>query len=158
MIFRKAVLKDIPEIKALYSSAKGRKFCTWDEDYPGDTEISGDLNSGNLFVLEDNMKVAGAVSIVEKNELDSLPCWKNCSCCGEFARLVMHSDYTGRHLSGMLVDGVTGQLAARGLKHAHIAVAKDNIPARALYAGKGFQIRGEAHMYGIDFFLCEKDL
>jgi len=58
----------------------------------------------------------------------------------------------------MLVDGVLEELEKRGIFAAHISVSKLNIPAKKLYLSKGFSICGEAFMYGIDFFLCEKSL
>lgn len=51
-IFRKATVTDIPAVLALYRSVLGTEGCTWDEDYPSETEAEGDLSSGGLYVFE----------------------------------------------------------------------------------------------------------
>ena len=52
MLFRKAETCEAEAISALYQAVIGTPFCTWDESYPGETEIAGDLSAGTLYVLE----------------------------------------------------------------------------------------------------------
>ena len=52
MLFRKAETREAEAIRALYQAVIGTPFCTWDESYPGETEIAGDLSAGTLYVLD----------------------------------------------------------------------------------------------------------
>ena len=75
MLFRKAEIREAEAIRALYQAVIGTPFCTWDESYPGETEIAGDLSAGTLYVLEEDHQTIGAISIVPENELDHFSCW-----------------------------------------------------------------------------------
>ena len=86
MIFRKADASDAKTVLALYRAVIGTPFCVWDESYPGETEIQGDLAAGTLYVLARDSEVIGAISIVPENETDNLDCWKvreNAKGCGQ---------------------------------------------------------------------------
>ena len=75
MLFRKAETCEAEAIRALYQAVIGTPFCTWDESYPGETGIAGDLSAGTLYVLEEDHQVIGAISIVPENKLDHFICW-----------------------------------------------------------------------------------
>ena len=64
MLFRKAETREAEAIRALYQAVIGTPFCTWDESYPGETEIAGDLSAGTLYVLEEDPQTIGTISIV----------------------------------------------------------------------------------------------
>ena len=48
MLFRKACRDDADAVSALYSAVKGTRFCVWNDSYPGEEEIEGDLAAGCL--------------------------------------------------------------------------------------------------------------
>lgn len=156
MVFRKANIEEAGEIRALYMSVIGKPFCAWDETYPGEIEINGDLAAGTLFVLEENGEIIGAISAIPENEMDRFDCWKIRSNVREFARVVIRPDYQHKGLSSRLVEGVTLEFRKWNVSAIHISVVKDNIPALKLYRKAGFDICGEADMYGLSFYLCEK--
>ena len=64
MLFRKAETCEAEAIRALYQAVIGTPFCTWDESYPGETEIAGDLSAGTLYVLEEDHQTIGTISII----------------------------------------------------------------------------------------------
>lgn len=158
MLFRKAETGDEEAVTALYRAVTGTPFCTWDESYPGETELTGDLSAGSLYVLEEDRAIIGAISVVPKNELDGFGCWAVRENAREFARVVLKPDQQGKGLSVYLVEGVIRELQKQGAAAIHIAVAKGNIPAQKLYRKTGFDFCGEADMYGHSFFLCEKHI
>ena len=155
MIFRKAEKNEAEAVMSLYRAVTGTPFCTWDESYPGETEITEDLSAGTLFVLEEDRELIGAISIVPENELDDFDCWTVKENAKEFARVVLRPDHQGKGLSVHLVEGIINELQKQNVSAIHIAVAKDNIPAKKLYQKIGFYFLGEADMYGHRFFLCE---
>ena len=158
MLFRKAETREAEAIRALYQAVIGTPFCTWDESYPGETEIAGDLSAGTLYVLEEDHQTIGAISIVPENELDHFICWSVKKNVREFARVVLKPDHHQKGLSVYLVEGVIQELQRQGAAAIHIAVAKENIPAQKLYRKTGFDFCGEANMYGHSYFLCERIL
>ena len=158
MIFRKAESSEAAIIMALYKAAIGTPFCTWDKSYPGETEITGDLSSGSLYVLEKDQELIGAISVVPENELGDFDCWKIRENAREFARVVLRQDQKHKGLSVYLVESIITELKKQGVSAIHIAVAKENIPAQKLYKKTGFDFCGEADLYGHSFFLCEKIL
>ena len=158
MVFRKAVKNEAKNIVFLYKSVIGMPFCTWDETYPGEEEIKDDLSSETLYILEDDGELIGAISIVPENELDAFNCWKIKDNAREFARVVIRPVHQNKGWSRHLIEGILHEFHMQDVAAVHIAVAKQNTPARKLYSKMGFVICGEADMYGNSFFLCEKIL
>ena len=158
MVFRKAENKEAEDIMALYNAVVGTPFCSWNESYPGETEITEDLAYGTLYVLEKDQELIGAISIVPKNEMDDFVCWRIRENAREFARVVLRPDQQQKGLSVHLVEGIVQELQKQDVSAIHIAVAKNNIPAQKLYRKTGFEFCGEADMYGHSYFLCERML
>ena len=158
MLFRKAEKSEAEAIMALYKAVIGTPFCTWNELYPGETEITGDLSAGTLYLLEEDHQIIGAISIVPENELDHFRCWSVKENAREFARVVIKPDQQYKGRSVYLVEGVIRELQRQGVAAIHIAVAKENIPAQKLYRKTGFDFCGEANMYGHSYFLCERTI
>lgn len=156
MIFRKAKINDAEAVLALYKAVIGMPFCTWNDSYPEEEEIKEDLSAGTLYVLEEDQKLIGAISIVPKNELNHLDCWTIKENVREFARVVIRPDHQGKGLSVHLVEEIIKELKKQNTEAIHIAVAKENVPAQRLYKKLGFTFCGEAELYSHSFFLCEK--
>ncbi len=153
-VFRRATEEDIPAVYKLYKQAIGTEFCVWNESYPEMGEITGDLNTGNLFVLTEENRVIGALSVVSKPELDNLPCWRETEGT-EIARVVVANDCRGKGLAGDMVQEIISHLRGRGCKAIRLSVAKSNLPARKTYDKAGFEPVGEAKLYGNDYNLME---
>jgi len=158
MNFRLAREEDKDIVLKLYDAVRGTEFCTWDSNYPTDFEINEDYSTGNLYVLDDNNEVIGAVSINPVNENDDYDDWKIESDAGEFSRVVIRPDHQGEGLSLLLVENVIEEIRSRGKKTVHITVAKKNIPAQKLYKRLGFEFLSEVSAYGSDYYICEKTL
>lgn len=156
--FRAAGKADADAVLAVYKSAVGRPFCTWDEFYPGREEIDGDIAAGCLFLMEAGEEIVGAVSVIPENEMDGFPCWRETENVREIARVIVNPPRQGQGLSEALVQSALNVLRANGINAVHLAVAEENIPARRAYARLGFITVGENDMYGHHFYLCEKKL
>lgn len=159
MLFRAAKPKDAHHIFPLYRSVVGQACCVWNDQYPGMPEISHDIETGNLFVLEDGGSIMGAISIVPENEMDDFPCWtvRNNAC--EIARVVIHPAHQGKGHARLLVREITRILQEdRQCAAIHLSVATVNVPAYRTYMNLGFTMVGEKDMYGNQYHLCEKRL
>ena len=157
-VFRAARKNEAETVFALYRSVIGTPFCTWNEFYPGMSEIRHDLESEGLFVLEKDGRIIGAVSASPENELDDMDCWSRRGKVGEFARVVIHPDLQGRRLARLLVSGILDVMKERGFENIHISVAAENIPAQKTYGHFGFIPVGEEEMWGHLFYLYELNI
>jgi len=153
--FRIAQQDDAEHVLSLYQSAKSSAFCVWNDSYPSIAEIEHDLETKNLYVMTDDSKVIGAISVVPENELDDFDCW-SCKDGKEIARVVIDKAYQGYGLSFEMVQGIASILRKNGCKAIHLSVVKTNVPAYKTYIKAGFAVVGEAQMYGNDYYLMEK--
>ena len=155
--FRIARQSEEEQVLSLYQSAKNSAFCVWNDSYPSIAEIKHDLETKNLYVMTDGSKVIGAISVVPENELDGFDCW-SCKDGKEIARVVIDKAYRGNGLSFEMVQSIMSILRENGCKAIHLSVVKTNIPAYKTYIKAGFDVVGEAQMYGNDYYLMEKTI
>ncbi len=157
MTFRNANLGDLPQISSLYRAAIGTPGCTWNESYPGAFELEHDFASGNLYVLSEGEKVVGAVSVVSPNELDDAYAWE-VQNAKEIARVVISQDCKGRGLAVQMLSQLFEELKQEGFAAIHLSAACCNSAAVKTYQRLGFSFPAQAHLYGHQFYLCEKKL
>ncbi len=157
MIFRSAIPGDLPQITGLYRAAIGTPGCTWNENYPGAFELEHDFASGNLYVLAEGETVVGAVSVVSPNELDDACAWE-IQNAKEIARVVISQNHKGRGLAAQMLSQLFAKLKQEGCAAIHLSAACCNSAAIKTYRRLGFSFPAQAHLYGHQFFLCEKKL
>ena len=147
------------EILALYKKQVGREFCAWDEDYPSNETIDFDLSRNALFVLKEDGKIKGAVSLDEDEDVERLPYWDpNLAPEGELARLAVLPEEQGKGIGRILLRFGMEELKRRGCRGIHILVNCHNEKAIRCYAVFGFRTVGECHMFEQDFWCYEKEL
>ncbi len=155
--FRPAREWEKEQVFALWRAAVGGEFCAWDEEYPGREHLEQDYAAGNLYVLAEDGRVIGALSVVSENELDDFDIWqRKDGAHREIARITVAGDCRGRGLAGHMVGAISMILWARGCSAIHLSAAKGNLPARKTYAKQGFAQMGEAELYGGEYILLEK--
>lgn len=77
MELKHAQQQDLTLIYGLYRAAIGRCGCTWDENYPGETELRNDAAQNCLYAAWIDGQLIGAVSVVPENEADDLEFWQD---------------------------------------------------------------------------------
>ena len=147
--------EDAAQVLSLYKAAQMGEFCLWDDSYPTITEIQQDLETKNLYVITDDSKIVGAISVVPENELDGFDCWTH-KDGKEIARVVVDQAYQGQGIALKMVQSIETILRRQRCKAIHLSVAKSNIPAYKTYLKAGFTVVGQAQMYGNDYYLMEK--
>ncbi len=158
LCFVKAQAEQAHEILALYQSVLHTEFCVWNEYYPSMSEIDADIKTGNLYLLMEETKIVGAISVVPENEMDDRPQWTVQQGAREIARVVVALGERGRGLAAFMVGQVEAILQNTGCPSIHLSVAKGNPPAQKTYLKCGFSVVGEAEMYGNAYWLMEKQL
>ena len=157
MVFRIATINDINDIRNIYASVIGDKYCVWNNEYPDEEGLNNDINTDNLYVLEVNNEIVGAISIVEENELDEYPAWSGHNA-KEIARVAIKKKYHGYGYAKYLVGYALEIIHKRGYSYVHLSVTDINIPAQKTYSRLKFNKVGEADMYGHHYLLLEKKL
>jgi len=147
----KATAEQREIVKAMYDDVRNTEYSTWNDEYPTEIDINYDLQNDLLYLLKCGDEYIGAASFVGENELDDMKCRKSREA-REIARVVIKKEYQGRGLARILVN----KMLDEARQTIHIAVAKRNIPAYKAYISCGFAVVGEAHMYGNDYYLCER--
>jgi len=153
-----ATSADIPQIVAMYRAVVGRQGCTWDEEYPSQMTADYDFSHGCLRVLRMGSRLIGAASVVAENELDELSCWQPAAAPREIGRVVIAPDAQGHGYAVPLLEAVFAELQAQSCDTIRLLAAKCNEAALHTYQRLGFRFVGECHMYGHDYFACEKVL
>lgn len=155
-----ATPQDTAGVLRLYREQIGRKYCFWDENYPGPETIEADLARQGLFVMKNEAdEIIAAISVEEDADVDRLDCWTpELQPGGEYARLAVTPALQNQGLAQRMVAHVLDVLRARGFKSVHILVNRENIKAIRSYAHIGFREAGECFMYNQHFLCYEKAL
>lgn len=155
MEFRKANQNDLCSILQLYHRVVGSPYCVWDENYPTWRDIQEDYENYNLFVMDDNGQIVGAISIVLQNELDELDFWHERHAL-EIARVVVSPDRQGQGIAEKMVMNIEAEIKSRNYSAIHLLAAKVNLPAQAVYRKCGYHYTGECFLFGHDYYGFEK--
>ena len=160
MKFTQASENDKREILALYRSLAETEFCAWTEDYPGETDIKGDLARQGLFCLKDDKeRIIGVISIDQDEAVEKLPCWsERLKPAAELSRLGVRIENQNQGIAGKLLQYGMEELKRRGKKGVHFLVCKSNKKAIRSYDKLKFDVVGECELFGEKWWCYEKEL
>ena len=159
MRFREATPADAAEIFRLYRSLLTMEGVTWDEEYPDESFVSGDLREHGLFVLEEDGCIAAAVSAVRDEDMEDNPVWdKALLPAVMIERVAVRRDFQGRGLSRQAICSAMEEMKKRGFRGARYLVGPKNLRARAAYRPLAFRLAGEVDAYGEHWLCYEKEL
>ena len=154
-----ATESDRNEILKLYKAQIGRESCPWTDHYPENDTIDFDLARNSLFVMKEEGRIIGTVSVDEDENTDNLECWSSeLYPGGELSRLAVLPEEQGRHLAAELLKFGMKELKRRGFKSIHFLVNKHNHKAISAYSTLEFNIVGECYLYEQKFLCYEKEL
>lgn len=155
-----AAQEDQTEIYRLYQAQLGREFCAWNEFYPGEDEVKGDLSREALFVMKTaEGRIIASISIDEDESVDRLPCWsEDLKPGGELARLAVDPDFQNQGLAKEMIRYGMQVLAQRGYRSVHFLVNKYNEKALRAYAALAFSKVGECQLYEQPFWCYERPI
>ena len=142
----------------LYRSVIGSPGCNWSVSYPNEANLYEDFNSGNLYVLCKRKQIIGAGSIVPKNELDDLDCWRYRENVREIARIVIAPESQSKGHSKVTLRRLCRISRKQGVQAIHLLVSTENYHAIRLYRNAGFFGRAQCTRYGHMYYAMEKKL
>lgn len=149
--------EDARRILGFYHSFIGTDGCTWDETYPGITEIIRDIDKENLFYIEDARGIIATISIDSDALVDALPLWK-IENAGEAARLGVRPDMQNRGIARKMLTLLMEIMKNRGYAGIHFLVSPGNPAALASYNKLEFTLAGETCLYNHEWLCYEKRL
>ncbi len=160
MKFTRASEDDKNEILALYRSLAGTEFCAWTENYPGETDIEGDLSREGLFCLKNEReKIVGVISIDQDENVEKLSCWSdNLQPSAELSRVGVRVENQNQGIAGKLLCYGMEELRQWGKRSVHLLACKTNKKALRVYEKLNFNVVGECEMYGEEWWCFEKAL
>lgn len=152
--------EDFERVMNLYRAAVGEEGCTWDEDYPNEDDVRGDIGREALFCARNHGgEIIAAFAIDSDEEVDRLPCWTpDLAPAGEIARLVVGRKWQNRGIARQMLAYAMEELKRRGCRSIHFLVSRTNERALRSYSKFAFEKVGEAKVYGHDWYCYEKDL
>lgn len=153
--FRLAKKNELKDVLLLYKNASEEEFCVWNEEYPSEFEINNDYLNKNLFVLLDDNKVIGALSLVEEKEFDNYNGWIIKENYIEMSRVVVSKYYHGKNLAKFMVENIIEECKIRKYRSIHIACQVDNIPAIKTYQKVGFSFYNKVSLFNNVYYMCE---
>lgn len=153
-------IEELDQVVEMYEEAKGRTFCSWNEDYPNRDLLREDILHGDLYCLkEDTGKILGCIAKDRDEAVDRLNCWnKEYEPAAEIARLVIAKGFENQGLAKKIITCMMDEMKRRGFRGIHYLVDKENTPAMRSYRNLPFKQVGKTCLYGVDFLCYERKL
>lgn len=149
---RLAEPENAEEIMSLYRSLVGTKGLTWSEDYPLLDDVERDIAEKSLYIAVSDGEIVGAAGAGVDEEVAELSSIEN--VCSLY-RVGVRRDFQRKGTAGKLLEYIKKDVEKRGFCGMFFLVAKGNEPALKLYEKHGFKRKGEAFMFGFDFWCYE---
>ena len=150
MEFRKATASDIDCIMKIIRQAqayfKKNGINQWQNNYPNNETIKGDIGSGYGYVLEDRGEIIGTVAVSFDGEktYDVIYDGEWLSS-GEYAvihRMAVDDAYKGRGLSSIIIKHIENICLGRGVHSIKIDTHSENISMQRLIKKNDFKYCG----------------
>ncbi len=161
---RPARPEDMPAVYAVFREAvdhmNANGIPQWDEIYPTPAILDNDREKGQLYVAEaEDGAVAGAVALSEECNPDyQTAAWRGNGPSLIVHRLCISPRQQGRGVGRGLMGAVEAWAKAHGYAEIRLDAFSLNPHALRMYAGLGYEKRGEATWRKGLFYLLEKQL
>ena len=161
-LLSKAGLRDLPEIFRLTSDCvshmRSQGIDQWDELYPNEEVIRGDIEGEALYILRDEGQIVGCFTLDNKED----PLWSkmdwavSAPSVGAIHRLMIAPSQQGRGLSKRLMGQAEALAQEQGFGAIHLDCFTANPAALRLYEAMGYRRTGVAQMRKGSFVCFEK--
>lgn len=137
-----AIMQIINDAKAFLKESGSTQ---WQEGYPDEEAIIGDLKERNGFVLRTEGQVAAyaAVTGQDPNYAVIDGAWANVTApYAAIHRIAISSSFRGQHLAGQFLNQLIALGLSRGIRNFRVDTGKANAAMQHLASSHGFQLRG----------------
>ncbi len=161
MEFRQAVMQDLPQLKAVYKAIiqdmNARQIQIWDDIFPCEF-FAGDIQSGQLYVLYDNLRLVSAFALCDTNSGENAVKWQNNNGKALYLnRFGVNIKDTRKGIGSLMLTKARETAKSLGAVSLRLFVVDINRPAIRLYEKNGFTRAGGTYDEIIedDFILRE---
>ncbi|MEO5776119.1 MAG: GNAT family N-acetyltransferase [Flavobacterium sp.] len=153
--FRKATVKDIPQIWEIIQQAIVRRkndgSQQWQDGYPNESVIKEDIESGFGYVLTDEDSIVGYTAILINDEpaYDNLEGnWLTNSDFVVVHRLAVSDNYIGKGLAQKMMLSTEEVALKENIFSVKVDTNFDNIPMLKIFEKLGYTYCGEVMLRG----------
>lgn len=163
-IFRPAVRGDLPRLLELYGNAielmRLQGIDQWDDVYPHEDDLCADIRHHELYVLEQDNELLGAVVLNEEQEPQyRYVDWQHTAGkVGVIHRLCVGAGQQGRGCGRHLIKLAEEWFRQTGCTSVRLDAFPKNPPAMRLYSSMGYRFRGRILLRKGVFHCFEKQL
>ena len=150
-MIRVALKKDLTKIIEI-TKACAKHMCAmgifqWNENYPSLEAFEKDLENGELFVLQKENKVIGAIVIsTKKDEVYESIDWLTADATnGYLHRLCIHPSHQGNGHARSLLDYAENYLKTLGAISVRLDTFSKNLRNNNLYQARGYKRLGNVY-------------
>jgi ribosomal protein S18 acetylase RimI-like enzyme len=142
MDFRLAVMRDLPQLKAVYKdiiqNMNDNQIEIWDDIYPCEF-FEEDIKNKQLYVLYNNIEIVSAFALCSTNSGEKSVNWKdNAGNALYIDRLGVNVNYSGKGIGSYMLTKARETAKTLGAEYLRLFVVDINEPAICLYAKNGF--------------------
>ncbi len=160
--FRLAETSECKEIVALYSGAIQhqieQKIYQWDELYPNEKVLTGDIMNREMYVLTKGAKILACVVLNEEQDLEyQTGAWSYRE--GRIAvihRLCVNHTSQGGGFGRLTMEYAEQKIKAEGYSSIRLDTFSENVISRKLYESLGYTYAGTVTFRKGLFYLMEK--
>lgn len=153
--FKKAVVKDIPEIWAILQNAilrrKNDGSTQWQDGYPNPEVIKKDIENGYGYVLTNGGNTIGYCAILINDEPEYLKIegnWLTNTDFVVFHRVAIAEKYLGQNLSQKIIEFIEDFARKNKIKSLKADTNHDNFAMMKIFEKSGFSFCGIVHFRG----------
>lgn len=153
-------VSDRESILRLYRLQIGRKYCIWNDNYPGISEIDADMERKDLYIMKDEADaIIAAISLGMDQDVENMECWsEGLQPSRELARLAVAPGYQGQGIATHMIEFVSRKLLAHGTSGVHMMISDNNTSALKAFSKFGFSKINEFDRDGLHILCFEKKL
>lgn len=133
----------------------------WTKDYPNEEVIKNDIEKKELFILEINNEILGAVVLNCDEDINYKKIeWNSNKTPLVIHRLFVSRNYMGDGYGSLLLKRVIDKAKNHGFESIRLDTFSKNINAQKLYIKSGFKYKGTINLEGKvgEFFCYEMNL
>jgi ribosomal protein S18 acetylase RimI-like enzyme len=142
MVFRLAVMQDLPQLKVVYKdiiqNMNDNQIEIWDNIYPCEF-FEEDIKNEQLYVLYDNNEIVSAFVLCSTNSGKKPVNWKdNAGKALYIDRLGVNVNYSRKGIGSYMLTKAREKAKTLGAEYLRLFVVDINEPAICLYTKNGF--------------------
>lgn len=142
MDFRRAVMQDLPQLKAVYrdiiKDMNHHDIPIWDDIYPCEF-FEDDIKNNRLYLLTNDRDIVSAFALCDSSEGEKAVNWENNDQKALYLdRLGVSVNYRGKGIGSLMLVKAREAAKVSGVQYLRLFVVDINEPAARLYARNGF--------------------